>query len=60
LGEWVKQIFVPLEQISYDCEKLMVQMCPAVTMMVPCPSILIGQEVLRYMIGEVDFLNAVL
>jgi hypothetical protein len=46
-----------IEQISYDCEKVTVR---AVTVMVPCPSILIGWEVIsRYAIGRVDFLSAV-
>jgi hypothetical protein len=47
-----------VEQFSYDCENLTVRTRHAV--MVPCPSILIGWEMLaRYMIGWEDFLDAV-
>jgi hypothetical protein len=39
-------IMIVLEQILYDCEKVTVRTCHAMTMMVPCLSILIGWEVL--------------
>jgi hypothetical protein len=46
-----------IEQISYDCEKVTVRACRAVTVL--CPSILIGWEMLSgYMIGWEDFLYA--
>jgi hypothetical protein len=57
LSHW---LLSAVEQILYDCEKVTVQTCRAMTMTVLCPSILIGWEVLvRYMIGWEDFLNAV-
>jgi hypothetical protein len=53
--------FMTLEQISYDCEKITVRTCRAVTMTVPCPSILIGWEMLvHYVIGWENFLNAMI